>query len=492
MQTPPSNEQNNAYEKRGFTQVPQSAPPPGAGYVPPQQQPYQQPAPQAYPQQIPYQQPQDPMASPPQNEYQQSAYQPQQPAPFPQQQTPYQAPPQRNYGRLNLILGIIIALMVVVLAVFAVLNLSTKSSVRTAIVSAGTLGANYTGDALIVRNEVMYTQVGVEQIEYLLEEGSFARRGEDTICLVYTSGFNTREWTTLNTYRTQIKEYQKTLLADTNIEADAQLKLYNSAVIERAMETQSLVQSGGGNLVNQETLLSQTIEERSYYLKQKYAEDQKLSRLYDDEKTQLQRIETWTKPYTATDPGIVSFYTDGYERALTLSTMASYSPSEVRSMYRGNLPETAALGRNEVPVYRLVRDGTYAVLMLCDDTSWTPTVGASYELMIENFDNTRVSATVDSVTRSEGELLVRLTVSGSVEPVLYIRSCHVQLSENIYSLTVPANALTTSDGEIGVVVVQPDGQYFLPVTVISQDAQEAHIVPTLSGILTQGSVVLLF
>ena len=41
--------------------------------------------------------------------------------------------------------------------------------------------------------------------------------------------------------------------------------------------------------------------------------------------------------------------------------------------------------------------------------------------------------------------------------------------------------------------VQPDGNYFLPVTIISQDSNEAHIVPQeLSNILSVGSVVLVF
>lgn len=520
MQTPPNNNNQNDYTQRGFTPVsngaqqpnaaqPYAAPvqqPPvqqqvGPGAPPPYAQPVQQPqgyaapnAPYAPQGQYPQgQYPQQPAQPIPQqtNEYYQSAYQPQQPDPFPQRQQPYRAPKKQSYGKLNLILGVVIAVLIIVLGAIAVSQLLGNQQTRTAYVSSGTLGSNYTGDALIVRNEVMYTLEGISQIDYIATEGTAITRGSD-VCTVYTSGFNTREWTTLNNYRTQIKEYQKTLLAETNIEADSQLKRFNSSVLERAQETQALVQGQSGNLINQEELLSEIIEERSYYLKQKYADDQKLSRLYDDEKTQLQRIETWTKPFVAADPGIISFYTDGFERVLTTQTYENFSPTEVRSMYNGNLPDSAALGRNEVAVYRLVRQGSYSVLMLCDDTSWTPTVGASYELLVESFDNTRVSATVESVTRSEGELLVRLTVVGDVSPVLYIRSCHVQLSENIYSLTVPASAITTVDGEIGVVVVQPDGEYFLPVTVISQDANEAHIVPQLSNILSVGSQVLLF
>ena len=69
----------------------------------------------------------------------------------------------------------------------------------------------------------MYTQEGISQIDYVANEGEVVTRGSD-VCTVYTSGFNTREWTTLNNYRTQIKEYQKTLLAETNVEADSRAR----------------------------------------------------------------------------------------------------------------------------------------------------------------------------------------------------------------------------------------------------------------------------
>ncbi|MBQ7455812.1 MAG: hypothetical protein IJS53_05150 [Clostridia bacterium] len=506
MQTP-ENPQNNPYEQQGFTAVPAGPVPqaPEAAYygaqaphTPVQQQvpegmpPAYSPAAQYAPQgQAPYQQAAYQQAPYAPNPYQQSAYPAQQPDPFPQQPPHYRAPRQRNYSKLNIALGMVVVAMLVILGAIAISQFAGRKQTNTARVTASSASSTHAGDALIVRSEVVYTQEGVSQIEYEATEGATVRRG-DKVCIVYTAGFNSREWTTLNTYRTQIKEYQKVLLADTNIENDAQLKRYNSAVLSRAQETQDMVQSGAGNLLNQETMLKSDISERSYYLRQKYADDQRLSRLYDDESTQLRRIETWTKPFAAGDAGVVSFYTDGYERVLNMLTYGDFSPAEVRQMIRGVLPDSAALGRNEVAVYRIVRTGSYAVLLLSKDTNWSPVVGDTYELMIESFDNTRVSATVESVTRSEGELLIRLTVRADVTPVLYIRSCHVQLSENVYSLTVPVNALTSDSGEIGVVVVQPDGNYFLPVSVLSQDAHEARIVPLLNNILVEGSTVLLF
>lgn len=497
---------DNQYEQQGFTAVPNQgyaqqvpvqqpyyAPQGGQAPMQPQQggmgQSYQNPY--GYPQQNIPVQPQNSPA-PQQNEYYQPAYQAQEPAPFPEQRQVYQAPRQRNYNKLNLFLGIFIAILAIGLVTVAVLQLVNNPQMRTAAVSDGTLGSSYTGSALIVRNETLYTEKGITQIDYsAVEEGSFVTRGTN-VCTVYTSGFSNKEWTKLRSYRSQIKEYQLLLLSSTNIEADSQLRRYNSSVLERAQETQALVQGAGGSLINQEKLLSQAISDRSYYLKQKYADDQKLSRLYDDEKMQLQRIETWTKQFGAGDNGIVSFYTDGFERVLTTSTASGFSPQQVQSMYKGKLPENAELERNEVPVYRLVRQGSWGVLMLCDDTSWTPELGATYELLVESFDNTRVSASVEGVTRAGGKLLLHLTVHSDVTPVLYIRSCHVQLSESMYTLTVPSASLTTSDGQIGVVVVQPDGQYFLPVQVINETGGQAYIVPSLDNILSVGSTVLVF
>ena len=55
--------------------------------------------------------------------------------------------------------------------------------VNTAIVEAGTLGETHSGDALIVRNETAYDDEGVQNIEYVAQEGSVVYRG-DVVCYV--------------------------------------------------------------------------------------------------------------------------------------------------------------------------------------------------------------------------------------------------------------------------------------------------------------------
>ncbi len=389
---------------------------------------------------------------------------------------------------------IIISLLVLLFGGYAVIRMSAPGEAMYGQVGGATLSSRYTGDALLVRNETVYTQESASQIEYLVEEGQTVQRSTPT-CTVYTSGFNAKELTTLQKYRDQIKEYHKTLISANSSGKDTKLTTLDTQVRDLAKETRQLIHGARGSLINQETLLTQALQARQTYLKQKYPDDQKLSRLYDDENTQLQRISSWTKQYAAASDGIVSFYTDGYEEALNMNTYADFTPAEVRSMYNGHIPaNSAASSRNTVSIYRLVKNDGWAVLMLCSDTDWTPVTGRTYKLLIESFENTVVDATVESFTRSGGELLVRLTVADAdVKNILYIRSCQVQLGENVDSLTVPTRALYSQYGQVGVVIVDEMGNnYWTPVTVISTEGDVSHIVPNNAGYLYEGMTVKLF
>jgi len=359
-----------------------------------------------------------------------------------------------------------------------------------ATISAGTLGARYSGDCLIVRNETPYDAEGVTSVDYKAEEGSVVQRGYE-ICYVYSSGFSTKEMTALQDYRDQIRDYQQKLLLEETT-YDARMARVESDVLSRAKEVREMIGGARGSMTNQEKLLDTAIDARQQYLKQKYAADQRLSRLYDDESSQLQRIDSWTKLYAATAESIVSFYSDGYEYGLTSTNYDSFTPAEVRRMYNGQKPEKSTTQKGKTTIYRTVRDGMWNVLFLVKDASWNPVVGQSYELKLERFENTQVRATVESFTRSGGELLVRLSVQDSVQPVLYMRTCQAELGDYVASLCVPAKAIYRQDDMDGVVVVDGSNKSFIPVNVIYRDGNDVYIAAIQQGLLYEGQTVLLF
>ena len=404
------------------------------------------------------------------------------------QMTPPQ-PPKPPKKKLN-ILQLLILLAAFGFAIWYLVKTLAPAASPYATITAGTLGARYSGDCLIVRNETPFDAEGVTSVDYKAEEGSLVQRG-DTICNVYPSSLSTKEVTALQDYRDQIRDYQLQLLA-AETTYDAKMARVESDVLSRAREVREMIAGARGSLINQEKLLDAAINARQQYLKQKYSSDQRLTRLYDDELSQEQRIQSWTKAYAATQEGLVSFYSDGYEYSLTAANYDTFIPSDVRRMYNGYKPEKSTTDKGKTTIYRTVRDGMWYVLFLSDDSTWTPVDGQTYELKLERFENTTVMATVESSTRSGGELLVRLSVSGSVKPVLYMRTCQAELGDYVSSLCVPSRALIRKDDMDCVVVVDGANQSLIPVNILLRDGDNVYITAIQQGLLYEGQTVLLF
>lgn len=398
--------------------------------------------------------------------------------------------PQRQENKRMSVPQIMLIVLVLAFAVWYLITTLTPESSPYATITAGVIGSRYTGDCLIVRDETPFDAEGVSSVDYIAEEGSLVSRGS-IVCNVYSSGFSTREMTTLQDYRNQIKDYQIKLLK-AQVTTDAQMEKLEAEVMTRAREVRELIGGARGNMNNQEALLALAIQSRQARLREMYREDQRMTRLYDDEQSQLQRISSWTKQFGAQGEGLVSFYSDGYEYGLTMANYDKFSPSQVRAMLNGQKPESEKTSKGKTTIYRLVRDNHWVVLMLIRDSNWNPVEGAEYELKLENFKDTMVRARVISFTRTGGELEVRLDVISPVKPVLYIRTCTGVLGDSVSSLTVPAKALYTQDGMPGVVVVNGEYQFFIPVNVIDKRDGMVYISPIQQGVLYEGQTVRLF
>ena len=130
--------------------------------------------------------------------------------------------------------------------------------------------------------------------------------------------------------------------------------------------------------------------------------------------------------------------------------------------------------------------------MLLEAPDWTPTQGQSYQLKLEQFENTVVNATVLSFTRSGGELLLRLSVSSDVSQVLFMRTCQAELGEYVSSMLVPSRCIFRQGDTTGVVVIDGMNQTLVPVTIIKTEGANTYIEPGIPGILYEGQTVRMF
>lgn len=395
----------------------------------------------------------------------------------------------------SLLLRLILLLVVLVLIGIGALQLRgfVSTNATTATAQSDALGKYYQGTMVIARNEKLYETENKTSVDFVASEGSKVSRSS-VICKVYSSGYNQTEINRLQTYREEIQNYHVNQVLNTYV--DAALDRDNDEIASLAQQVRTLVQGRGvGSLTNLENQLESALSVRKNYLRQKYPDDQNLSELYKVENDQLKKIESWTTTYTATEDCLVSFYTDGYENMVNANTYAGLTPGDIRSVIRGIMPEQAtAAARGSEPIFRTVQEDEWYALFLCTDRDWNPVVGEEYQIKLSGFDNYVLFGQVQSFTRIGGDLLLRMRVASSVEPVLNIRTCGATVGDFVSGVYVPINALYTLDNMIGVVVLEGGTQTFVPVTVISYpDDKRAFVRPTLTGSpLEDGKTIMLF
>lgn len=416
----------------------------------------------------------------------------------PQEQAPAGFPPvaHKPVRQRRQLTGSDIALIVVALlavAGFAGWFLYTTyapSGANYGEITLGSLSASHAGDCLIVRDESPVSHAGVTSISYLADEASSVLRGAQ-ICKVYSSGYSKTAVRTLQGYRSEIRDYQRELIREDG-PYNTKMTRLDDDLLARVREARSIIGGAEGSLANQEALLAQAVTARQSNLEQEYASDHDYARLFDDERQQTQKIDSWTKTYTAKEPSIISFYSDGYEYGLTVENYMTFEPNEVREMINGKKPELSTTQKGKTTIYRTISDGTWYVLFLAENTTWDPVNGQIYELSLDRFEDTVVTAEVVSFTRSGGELLLRLKITSPVDPVLYMRTCEAVLGENVSTLKANSRAIHEQDGMVGVVVVEGSTNSFIPIEIIYEDENEVYFQPIQQDLLFEGMTVRLF
>lgn len=408
------------------------------------------------------------------------------PAGFPEGATPIQRPKPRVKLTLTQVLVILVALGFMCWFIY---DRFSPEAARYGQIESGSLSAVHEGDVVIARNEIPFDAEGVTNVEYIAPEGAYLAAGQP-VCKIYSAGFSANETTKLLAAREEVRDHQKKMLS----EADPIAEIENAmdAVITRGKELRTMMKGTTGSLSNLEDRLDQAIQTRQNLLINHFAENQKYSRFQDDVLAQEQRIASWTKDFQSTYSGIISFYVDGYEYHLTGQTVSAFSPAQVRRIINGEPAKVPDSLRSKTTIYRVVQDGEWYVLFLAREKDWDPISGQSYQLKLGKYDTTQVTATVESYTRSGGELLIRLRVEEPVASVLYTRVGEASLGENMDTFRVPQRAMYVQDGMPGVVVVDGQTESFIPVNEMTRENGYVYFTPKIQNLLYVGMTVKLF
>ena len=387
---------------------------------------------------------------------------------------------RRVTGRFYVFL--LILLLIVFLIVRPYLNFGSKEAV---IMTADTQYAQMM-DCVIIRDETVAASESTAPIEYVAAEGTLVNTG-DTVAYVYSAGYSESLLQKLEETRSKIQDYHKTVILN-NIKDD-NLARYDTIVDMMASQFKSLVNHDSyGSLLTAARQLETAMVNRQEYLRQNKREDVKLSKLYDEETTRLNSIQSWRKEEKAAQSGVISFYMDGYEGALSSETLPSITAADVNTVLAGgSLGST--LSAKETAVYLIVNQNQWYVALVTDAKTWNPVVGQPYTLQLEGFEDLSFTAFVTSVQKESGTILAVFQINDPIGPLIYQRTGRARLTATISGLSVSSKALSEENGQLGVWLIDLGGETFVPVEVLSSDGRDALIQPLVDGALGIGQAV---
>ena len=378
-----------------------------------------------------------------------------------------------------------IFLLILLVIAFLIVRPHLNFGSREAIIMPAQSELTQNMDCVLIRDETVVASESTAHIEYVATEGTLVNAG-DTVAYVYSAGYSESLLQKLEDTRSKIQDYHKTVILN-NIKDD-NLARYDTIVNMMASQFKSLVNHDSyGSLLTAARQLETAMVNRQEYLRQNKREDVKLSKLYDEETTRLNNIQSWRKVENASQSGVISFYTDGYESVLSAENIASLSAADINTVLAGELLTTPSA--KETAVYRIVNQDCWYVALVTDAKTWNPVVGQPYTLQMEGFEDLSFTAFVTSVQKESGSILAVFQINDPIGPLIYQRTGHAKLTATISGLSVSSKALSEENGQIGVWLIDVGGETFIPVEVLSSDGSNALIQPLVDGALGIGQAV---
>lgn len=383
-------------------------------------------------------------------------------------------------GRFYLFLAILLGI------VFLIVRPYLSFGEKVEAIGMASSAYTHTMDAVLIRDERLTTADSVARIEYAAPENTLVYEG-GTVAYLYSTGYSQTELEKLETVRENIQAYHKLKLE--NI-IDTNLERLDLIVDQRALEFKNLVtHKSDGNLIIMNRLLETAMVNRQEYMRSNMRNDMKLNNLYSQENARLSSIASWRVESTAEKEGVVSFYTDGYERFLNGDTIQSLTVSQVQKVLSDSPWGDFRPGKGRLPAGEPepVVCGHFVRRGQLDPGDRPGLLHAVRGLRGSGLFRSGCARSLRKAARC-WRCLKSTRPWGAL---IYQRTARAGVSITLTGLSVSTDAIYDQNGQTGVWLKDVPGGTFVPVTVLFTDGNKAMIQPVVEGALSLGQQVLI-
>jgi hypothetical protein len=365
--------------------------------------------------------------------------------------------------RFFVILGI-----VVVGAIVAVILVIQSRQTAAVELASTEFEANF--DVLIVRDEVVYEAKNYGKTEFIAVEGERVQVG-DPIADVYERGYNDNTYSELLDLQKTILDYEADVIRAGII--DEQLNDINDRIAIKANEIKAAVAGEDTDLLPLERQMKELLDERSAYLRNVMPDDQ-LTEYLKQEKALLELIAGWRQTVTANEAGLVSFYFDGNEALMNKGNIGSFTKSALEEVINGKIIETSSDDQAFVPLYRVVKEDEWYVILLSEKDIPEMFVGSGFSIIFDDYlDENQTGVVFEKTTLENNDGFVyTILIRGKIDALLGERRASAKVYNVQEGMRVPRSCIRSTD-EI-FVVETVDGQ-IVPVYLIADDGDYVFI-----------------
>ncbi|MDL2217075.1 hypothetical protein LJC27_00275 [Christensenellaceae bacterium OttesenSCG-928-M15] len=366
---------------------------------------------------------------------------------------------------------VMIALLVVVLgvAIFLIVAGSKEGEIQ-----SGAIRLSYDTKSVIIRDEQTFTTESYEKVLFDVIEGAQVEQGQQ-IAQVFRWGYQEETMQTLLDVQKEILTQQLASL-DGIIRQD--LEETTSAITLKEQEIRAAARGDNAkDMLGLELELKELLNRRSEILKDIQA-NETLTELYSREQQQVDNINTWKRNITNdAGMGVISFYFDGYEGALSATKLDLLTSDLVSGVLRGSGATSTVQTESENPLYRLMDDQHFFIAFLTDkSTAFRVVAGEEYTVIFAGYADRPYTGTAYGSFVSGNQVVNILEFRQQMGDLTGVRVVEANILKDASGLQVPLDAIAyDEEGMPGIERKSGDTTTFIEIDVLSADAEQAII-----------------
>lgn len=325
--------------------------------------------------------------------------------------------------------------------------------------------------ALIIREEKVYSASSYEKVDYFVAQGDEVDK-DTLVAMLYKRSYRKELVDNLYQVKHKISDYQqKNIIQDV---LDKDYDRIESNINDSVRLIQSNIQLGMVNdMERKEKELRSLLLRRQELLDKKVSPDNYLKQLYAEEERLSKDLEEWKVEIIAPEAGIVSFHLDGLENMLNPGII-DYLTIDGMWEYESSLGNKQSYP-GEYPFLKIVNPERWYLACEILHNRVFYQKGDLINVKFLSYGETYLEGTVYKISRGTDSTMVILELTEGIDAALEGRNISIEIGNTTEGLMVPTQAIITNRDGTGVKVISQGETSFVPIKIKVTDGNQAII-----------------